>query len=189
MKTQTWLALASVATLATQVTLLYLPDPTGIRDPSTSTTVDTDTDPTQPTHEDTASAPQAAPIAPDNRADKAQVVGTSSAQKLTDMVADAVTETKTFARVLVNQAPRNTDKVVHASIFAAATATAVATLPRDWGWTIAAAQGAHALGGEHLQRHIPGRGYDRADIYANLVGVGIGTLAGYGLRRLLRAHR
>lgn len=188
MKTRAWLALASAATLAAQVTLLYLPDPTGVGGSSRQTRQGEEPQATQPHADSTANATPEPANAAESNGEETETGGPSSAQKLTQVAGDAVKEAKSVARVVVNRAPRNTDKVVHASIFAAATATAVATLPRGWWWSAPALQSAHALGGEHLQRHIPGRGYDRADIYANLVGVGAGTLAGYGLRRRLRAR-
>lgn len=183
MKTSVWLATATAAALAAQITLLYLPDPTGASSPHPQSQT-----PSGVGGDGIGGIGGAGSYGPSRVAANsgAEFDGTVESDS---EIAPLVENVKHLARQIINKAPRNFDKVVHASIFGAATATAVASLPDRWWWSAPLAQGLHALGGEHLQKHIPGRGYDRADIYANLVGVGAGTLAGLGVRQLGRPRR
>lgn len=83
-----------------------------------------------------------------------------------DSIADAV----------LKSMPRDADKLVHAVLFAAGTASLVAVgVP----WYVAAAgQCAHGWISEKLQAHIPGRGADSVDVVADAAGVAVGTALG-----------
>ncbi|MDO5722113.1 MAG: hypothetical protein Q4P06_06185 [Actinomycetaceae bacterium] len=193
MKSSTWFTLAAAATLATQVTLLYMPDPTGV---STASGANPQAGGGQEGEQSQAfpgvgeanqTAPQAGETnqtAPQAEETNHTTPPTSSLVNASQVTGEAVQQVKAVLRKVVRKAPAQSDKAVHASIFAASTVTGIAASRGRWWLLVPAAQGVHALAGEHLQKRIPGRGYDRADIYANLVGVTVGTALGWGLRSL-----
>jgi hypothetical protein len=77
---------------------------------------------------------------------------------------------------------RGFDKVVHTGMFTTLGVLAQTALP----WISLLFTVPLAIGLECAQRRIPRRNFDRVELYANLVGVGLGTLLAEAACRMRR---
>ncbi|MFP7696633.1 hypothetical protein [Trueperella sp. LYQ143] len=128
--------------------------------------------PSTPTPSGSSDIPASGPSS-SAKADHSATQATPAGTALPDSLAASLRAT--LLRI-ARCAPPHTDKFVHGTIFAATTFTAACAFSSRRQVTRAVLGNVlHALLAEHLQARIPGRGYDRADTYVNLIGVSLGA--------------